>query len=165
MSSVTVTFEGDSDKLLKRLKNLSAVEKRSAMNAVAEGLRTSTVERFQTQRDPSGKPWEQSIRAMGRGGKTLIETTALLNSIRAKSDNGGATVGTNDIRAATHQFGDERTIRAKKGKYLTFKVGGKWRKVESVKVKIPARPFLGISEDDELEIKDIIDTAIEEAIR
>lgn len=165
MSSVTVSVEGDLNNLLTKLKNLSDVKKQSALNAVAEGLRTSTVERFHSQRDPDDKPWEQSIRAIGTGGKTLIETATLMTSIRAEADSSGATVGTNDIRAATHQFGAERTIRAKRDKYLTFKVGGKWRRVESVRVNIPARPFLGISEEDQLDIKEIIEAAVEEAVR
>lgn len=165
MSSVTVRVEGDLSSLLARLKNLSDVKKRSALSAAAEGIRTSTVERFQSQRDPDNRPWEPSIRAVGTGGKTLIETASLMTSIRAESDSSGATVGTNDIRAATHQFGAERTIRAKRGKYLTFKVGGKWRRVESVRINIPARPFLGISEEDELEIKEIIEAVVEEAVR
>lgn len=32
-------------------------------------------------------------------------------------------------------------IHAKKGKYLTFKINGEWKKVESV--SLPAKPFLG----------------------
>ena len=96
------------------------------------------------------------------GGKTLTKTTQLKTSIRSEVSDSGLAVGTNDIRAATHQFGDERTIRAKNKKYLTFKIGGQWKRVASVKVSIPPRPFLGISEEDEQDIKDTLEEIFEE---
>ena len=95
-------------------------------------------------------------------GKTLTKTTQLKTSIRSEVSDSGLAVGTNDIRAATHQFGDERTIRAKNKKYLTFKIGGQWKRVASVKVSIPPRPFLGISEEDEQDIKDTLEEIFEE---
>ena len=56
--------------------------------------------------------------------------------------------------AATHQFGDKgRTIRAKRAKNLRFQVGGQWISKKKVKVNIPARPFLGLSDEDMQEIK------------
>ena len=95
-----------------------------------------------------------------------LSTRALIphlkTSIRSEVSDSGLAVGTNDIRAATHQFGDERTIRAKNKKYLTFKIGGQWKRVASVKVSIPPRPFLGISEEDEQDIKDTLEEIFEE---
>ena len=72
------------------------------------------------------------------------------------SDGGrlGFAVGTNAKHAATHQFGDQgRTIRARKAKNLRFQVGGQWVSKKQVKVNIPARPFLGLSDEDMQEIK------------
>ena len=54
------------------------------------------------------------------------------------------------------------TIRAKNKKYLTFKIGGQWKKAASVKVSIPPRPFLGVSEQDEQDIKDALEEIFEE---
>ena len=48
MSSVSVRLEGDTDQLLERLKSMQNVDKAGVMNAIAEGLRTSTVERFRS---------------------------------------------------------------------------------------------------------------------
>ena len=50
----------------------------------------------------------------------------------------------------------------KNKKYLTFKIGGQWKRVASVKVSIPPRPFLGISEEDEQDIKDTLEEIFEE---
>lgn len=162
MSSIRAELSGDTDALLKRLGRLGNLETRGALNAIAEGLRTSTVERFTEEKSPEGKKWKPSIRAREEGGKTLTKTAHLKNSIRAKVSENGLAVGTNDIRAATHQFGDERTIRAKNKPYLTFKIGGQWKRVVSVKVNIPARPFLGISAQDEQDINDTLEEIFEE---
>ena len=136
MSSIRAEMSGDTDELLQRLNRLSHLETRGVLNSIAEGLRTSTVERFTEEKTPEGTSWKPSIRAQEEGGKTLTKTT--------------------------HQFGDERTIRAKNKKYLTFKIGGQWKRVASVKVSIPPRPFLGISEEDEQDIKDTLEEIFEE---
>ena len=160
--SVTVSTNNETKELISKLNRMSSVDKHSVFNAIGEGLRTSTVERFQNQAAPGGSRWEPSIRAIAEGGKTLIQTTTLRNSIHVESSSEGVTIGTNDIRAATLQFGDERTIRAKNAKYLRFKGGDrKWHSVKQVKIKIPARPFLGISESDEREIRDTIEEALD----
>lgn len=162
MSSIKAELSGDTAGLLKRLNHFSRLPIRGVLNSIAEGLRTSTVERFTEEKSPEGKSWKPSIRAREEGGKTLTKTTQLKTSIRSEVSDSGLAVGTNDIRAATHQFGDERTIRAKNKQYLTFKIGGQWKNVTSVKVNIPARPFLGISEEDEQDIKDALEEIVEE---
>lgn len=162
MSSVSVRLEGDTEKLIARLKSMEDINKAGVMNAIAEGLRTSTVERFRSEESPEGTKWKPSIRATEKNGKTLTMSAALKNSIHAQADASGAAVGTNLIYAATHQFGDERTIRAKNSKYLRFQIGGKWVSVPSVRVKIPARPFLGISQEDEDEIRAILEEVLGE---
>lgn len=162
MPSIRAELSGDTERLLQRLNQLKHIEARGALNSIAEGLRTSTVERFTEEKAPGGESWKPSIRASESGGKTLTKTTQLKSSIRSEVSDSGLAVGTNDIRAATHQFGDERTIRAKNGKYLTFRIGGQWRKAASVRISIPPRPFLGISPEDERDIRDTVEELFEE---
>lgn len=162
MSSISVRLEEDTDQLLERLKNIQNVDKAGIMNAIAEGLRTSTEERFQSQETPEGVKWKESHRAREKGGKTLIRTSDLRTSIKTEADSTGLAIGTNLIYAATHQFGDERTIRAKNGKYLKFKIGNKFVSKQSGRVNIPARPFLGISEKDDEEIREILEDVVRE---
>lgn len=162
MSSIRAELSGEADTLLKSLGRLEKLELKEALNAIGEGLRTSTVERFEGEESPEGKKWEPSIRAsVESGGKTLTQTGKLKASIRKKVSGSGLAVGTNDIRAATHQFGDTRTIRAKNKKYLRFKVGGQWRSAASVRITIPPRPFLGISEADEQDIRETLEEILE----
>ncbi|MCM1120108.1 MAG: phage virion morphogenesis protein [bacterium] len=162
MSSVKVSLSGDTDELLRRLNQMGSLDVQGILRSMAEGLRTSTVERFTEEKAPDGTSWKPSIRAKEENGKTLTKTAQLKTSIRSEVSDKGLAVGTNDIRAATHQFGDKRTIRARNKRYLTFKIGGQWHRALSVDVNIPARPFLGISKEDEQDIKDILEEAFEE---
>lgn len=159
MGSVYVQITGH-DALLRRLKELRDVDTADTMQAIAEGLRTSTVERFGVTISPEGKKWRTSIRARETGGKTLTKTANLKNSIRAESDATGLAIGTNSIYAATHQFGDKRVIRPKRAKVLRWQMNGRWISKKKVQVDIPARPFLGISEEDANEIQDMLDEMI-----
>ena len=163
MSSVSVKVDGDVQRLMQRLGRIAGMDKAGINNAIAEGLRTSTIERFQAEKSPEGKKWKQSIRAREEGGKTLTKSTALRSSIRSDSSADGLAIGTNDIRAATHQFGDTRIIKAKRKKALRFRVNGRWVSKKEVKVTIPARPFLGVSEEDEEEIKELLRQSLEDS--
>lgn len=162
MSSIRAELSGDMDELLRRLNQMASFDRAGVLNAIGEGLRQSTVERFTSEQGPDGAKWAPSIRASSTGGKTLTDKGMLKGSIRVQSDDSSVAVGTNDIRAATHQFGDTRTIRAKKKKYLTFQIDGRWVRKASVTIHIPARPFLGISDEDQEEIRAIIEDAFEE---
>ena len=62
MSSIRAEMSGDTDALLQRLNKLKSLEKRGVLNSIAEGLRTSTVERFQSEKSPEGVGWTPSIR-------------------------------------------------------------------------------------------------------
>lgn len=162
MSSIRVEVTGDKRRLIKRLQLMNGVDIRGINRTLAEGLRTSTMERFRAEKNPEGKKWKTSVRAREEGGKTMTKTARLRTSIRSTASTGGFAVGTNDIRAATLQFGDNRTIVPRRGPVLRFKAGGQWISVKRVHVRIPARPFLGISEDNDREIKKVLETALEE---
>jgi len=113
-------------------------------------LESATIDRFDTETAPDGNRWEQSIRAREEGGKTLTDSAQLRSSITSEADASSTAVGTNKIYAGVHQ--DGATITAKSSPRLTFQLPGGlgFRSVESVEV--PARPFLGLSRDDEIEL-------------
>ncbi len=159
----SIRLDGDVRKLMKKLKKLENVDIRGASLALAEALRTSTRERFKEEKDPEGKSWTKSIRAAQEGGTTLTDSAGLKNSIKSSAGSTGFAVGTNKIYARTHQFGEKgRTIKAKTPRGLIFKVEGKWVHKKKVTVKIPKRPFLGISEEDMREIKATLEDIISE---
>ncbi len=142
------TLSGLLDKAAKAMVDFSV-----PMRAIADYMRSSTVERFNDQQGPDGKKWTPSRRAIDKGGRTLIDRENLLGSITAASDATSAIAGTNLIYAAIHQFGG--TIRAKGG------AGGGKRALRTpfgprTSVTMPARPFLGFSPADSAEIEAIL---------
>ncbi|MBU6167192.1 MAG: phage virion morphogenesis protein [Alphaproteobacteria bacterium] len=141
-----------SDSLLARLEagEKAAVDFTVPLRAVADYMRTATVERFEDERGPDGQPWKKSQRAITDGGLTLTDRGHLRQSITAASDARQAIAGTNLIYAAIHQFGG--TIRAKGA------AGGGARALRTPfgprgSVTIPARPFLGFGPVDVAEIE------------
>ena len=157
----SIRLEGDTRDLLRKLRGFSEIDRRGINAALAEGVRESTLERFRQGKRPDGRKWKTSIRAAREGGRTLVQTAQLRNSIHVKSDASGFAVGTNVKHAATHQFGEPgRTIRAKTKKGLRFQAGGRWVTKKQVRVSIPARPFLGLSEEDMREIKATVEDFI-----
>lgn len=161
MPGYDIQLEGDTRRMLRRIRSFSEIDKRKINAALGEAMRESTLERFKRSKDPTGRRWKTSIRAAAEGGKTLVKSTHLQTGIHSKADASGFVVGTNVKYAATHQFGEPgRTIRAKTSKGLRFQVGGKWVTKQKVKVSIPARPFLGFSEDDMQEMKGTVEDFI-----
>lgn len=154
MPDTSIRLDGDVSALLRKMKTYSEIDKKNLNAALAETTRESTLERFRQSRGPNGKKWKTSIRAAATGGKTLIDSAQLRTSIKSYSNEKGFAVGTNVKHGVTHQFGEKgRTIRAKTSRGLRFQVGGQWVTKKQVKVKIPARPFLGLSNEDMEEIK------------
>lgn len=134
--------------LARRLGNLTPV-----MDEIGGALETSTVLRFERETGPGGAKWPPSLRAQLTGGQTLTDTARLRQSITHRADSDSVAVGTNVIYAAIHQFGG--TISAKSARALVFRLAdGTTRQVRSV--TIPARPFLGVDDDDRAAIADII---------
>ena len=97
-----------------------------AMSIIGQIVRNSILKNFMEGGRPKWKPSKK------QGGKTLVDTARLQNSITAKAFSDRAEVGTNVIYAAIHQFGG----KAGRGH----------------KVNIPARPFLMVQPEDWTEI-------------
>lgn len=133
-----------------------------AMSEIGERLTETTQERFNTSTGPDGQRWEENSEAtiLGYlsgvkgayskkagmtkkgmtallGKKPLVASGLLQGDIHWQLIPGGVTIGTDrfadewDAGAAVHQFGSRSG-------------------------KIPARPFLGVSDEDEQTILDIL---------
>ena len=130
------------------------------MQDIAAYGEDSTEKRFQVGVAPDGTPWKPSWRVQERGGKTLIKS-GHLQDISSDHGNDYAEWGSGLIYALIHQLGGE--IRPKNKSALFFRLpDGSGRSVK--KVTIPARPYLGINEQDEANIIDIVLENINAAI-
>ena len=123
----------------------------------------STQERFTKEVDPAGVKWaalKESTKNRKKHTKILTESSGLRDDVSYSVRNNGLRVGNTKAYAATHQFGRDkmpehkRTVTTAYGKKLRFPV---WAQVRSYDPKIPARPFLGFSDEDRQVIMEIIE--------
>lgn len=150
---------------------------RPAMRQLAQVLKSQAQMRFRAKRAPDGTEWKPSRRAEQEGGQTLSLSRLLRNSITAAHDARSATVGTNLQYAAIHQFGGvirakkgpflaipvSSLARAKgsprgieglrvwttlKGNYVMGTDDGTVHFLLRRQVTMPARPFLGVGDQD-----------------
>ncbi|MCH4573103.1 phage virion morphogenesis protein [Achromobacter xylosoxidans] len=137
---------------MKRLDELIK-DMTPALRGIGEYLASSSKDRFGSQTAPDGSAWaplSEWYRESKRANKDKVLTLNgyLCNTIHWQVFPDQVLVGSNLEYAAIHQFGG--IIRPKRAKAL--KVGGR---VVS-QVKIPARPYLGISTDDATESEALV---------
>jgi phage virion morphogenesis protein len=144
-------------RLAARLANLRPFYKN-----VGEELVQSTQERFNAQQDPEGHPWKKDLPGTWARKKTkriLRESGQLQDTIHYQADGDKVMIGSSKVYAAIHQFGGKtaaHTIRPKRKKALFWP--GAAHPMKSVRhpgSRIPARPFLGVSERDKTRILEI----------
>lgn len=137
-----INIEIDDSEVTKALRNLQAAadDMTPVMRDIAGVLADSVEESFEQETDlAANEKWpdlkDKTKLAREKQGKwpgrMLQVSGQLAASIQSEYGPDFAAVGTNKIYAATHQFGDPNR-------------------------NIPARPFLGIGQDDRDEILDII---------
>ncbi|MDY0187803.1 MAG: phage virion morphogenesis protein [Syntrophus sp. (in: bacteria)] len=143
-------------------------DRRPAMREIGEIIRESCMRNFREQRGPGGERWKPSRRAASQGGKTLIDTAVLRNSIHVDAMSDQVRVGTPVEYAGVHQFGaaagsfGTRVVNVRShtrggwGGGVPSYVSAHRRVVKLPWGDIPARPFLGIRDEDWPEIKDAL---------
>lgn len=142
---------------LRQLSDLTPL-----MRRIGTVLETSVSERFEKSEGPGGIVWPVSHRARESGGKTLVDSTRLRDSIVTEADSFSARIGSNVPYAATHQFGAfiEPTGADAAAKLAFTLPNGQFIMVDQV--EIPARPFLGFDEKDETNIVDTVEAYLRE---
>lgn len=120
------------------------------MNGLGRMIQEQTRHRIQSEkRSPSGESWKPN-----RGGTpTLYRSGTLARSIDFQASSDAAIVGSGLVYAGIHQRGG--TITPKKAKRLVFRIGNKT--IFARKVTVPARPYLGISDENG---EDILDATV-----
>ena len=158
---------GRFEKNLHRLTNFNFT---GLHREIGEYIIDSTKERFRKGIAPDGTAWKKSARAESTGGKTLMDNRTLYNSFTYRASPNGVEVGTNVKYAKVHQGidksggeVDEIIIKPKQAKALRFQISGSW--VIKKQVRIPARRFMGLNDNDTEEIVQIGKDRIEESLK
>ena len=128
-------------RLKLKIEGLGGVRRRlselaPALNEIGEVLLNSTRERFRSRKAPDGTPWAPlseayAARKPKNRGMILVLEGQLMKTLNYEADRDGLLFGSPEVYAGTHQFG----------------------RAES---NIPARPFLGLTAEDEAAIADIL---------
>jgi len=136
-----------------------------ALKGIGETLTISTDDRFDKETGPDGKKWvdvKPSTRKRKKHSKILSEQLHLRGDVHYNVDSNQLLLGAGIAYGAIHQLGGEikqegvtlhlsgtgrNTRFAKKGK------GDRTKKINRT-IKMPARPYLGISKQDEADILD-----------
>ncbi|CAB3851934.1 hypothetical protein LMG26842_02887 [Achromobacter dolens] len=174
MVQATIHYEGQRglDAALSRLAALGR-SPRPIFKAIANYGESSTRLRFERQRGPDGAAWKPSRRVQKSGGQTLVKSRRLLRSITNVYGDTYAAWGSNVAYARIHQQGGEINrapystrirLRTDARGNLARQPGNRklavfardshkrartsWHEVRAYKIRMPARPFLGVNSED-----------------
>ena len=173
MTGVRVTFDLDDAAIRAALGSTddALANPRSMLDEIGARLELGVAQRFERETGPSGRRWKPSRRAARDGGKTLTQTARLRQSITRSVREREVLVGTNVVYAAIHQFGGaiKQAARAQRlyidddrGGFVSGRArhGGVQRIVDAAiparAIRMPARPFLGVSDEDRTAILRIV---------
>lgn len=184
MAGANITYD------LTTLGTLSALQAaadalgspRALLQDIGESLLHSTQDRFTSQTDPDGNAWaplspRYQRRKKKHADKILTLNQFLRNTLRTQLGDNEVLVGSGLKYAARHQFGGEFQAKARQS-HVLFRQGksgdagrllGKTKSAQedraaAGKVVTPARPFLGVSLDDEKSILDIAQDHLDKAL-
>ena len=136
-------------RMLQRLID-AGTNPRPALLEIGEELVDSTKKRFESQSGPDGVPWERNapstIKRKGRD-QPLTGGGTLMDQINYQlTGNDTLDVGSPTVYAAMQQFGGTKS------------------EFPHLWDDIPARPFIGISDSDEVKIIDIFNQYLQDQI-
>ncbi|MDM9647750.1 phage virion morphogenesis protein [Rhizobium sp. S163] len=151
MSGISIIVDADdfdvAFKVLKPFFEFDAGELMTTIGALGESQTRRRISEEKTS--PDGEAWKPNT----EGTSILVDTGQhLLASIAWTASAEEASWGSTWEFAHVHQ--DGLVIKPRNGQALVFTLGGKT--VRAKQVTIPARPFVGISEDNRSEIIDVV---------
>lgn len=129
------------ERLQARLERLSRIERKSLLVQIGSLVESQTRKRIsEIQQSPSGEPWKAWTKDYARtrkGDHSLLQGEGnLIDSITSEIEGDEALIGSNLDYAAIHQFGGTPDMAPGPA-------------------GIPARPYLGFSLADEVEIETV----------
>lgn len=151
MAGATLDVEIDSSQVGQYLQQLAERmgNLRTPLLDILEYLHQSTDERFRQQVAPDGSPWAPlapSTLAKKKGNRILRESGDLQDTLRGQVQGDELFFGTDRPYGAVQQFGQKAGASGRNRRGSPIPWGD-----------IPARPYLGLSAEDETEVLAIIE--------
>lgn len=151
-----VTLDINDHEVMQALQRLAVYSQhlQPTLDAIGSTVANSILLNFREQHDPDGNPWqplsevtkEKRRQGSGSGLQILRDTGALAGSITHNASDYAVEIGTDLAYANMMQF------------------GGTKAQFPHLWGDIPARPFIGLSEDDLTVILSIINHSLESSI-
>ena len=138
----------DDPRVIAYLEQLAAAGflDKAVFSAIGEELLISTDERFDSETAPDGRPWAPlnaeyaAWKRKFHGHDRILKLRGYLrDTLRYQATDVSVAIGSNRVYSAIHQFGGQAG--------------------REHKATIPARPYLGVSDDDVAAILEIIEDA------
>jgi len=128
----------------------AANDLRPAMDEIGSQILQRTQRRFEEQKRPDGEDWKElskktTVRRRGAEGPILRITGRLYGSLEYKAQPDAVEIGSNWPYARIHQLGAAQGSSGRTRRNGPIPWGD-----------IPARPYLGLSDDDAADVHDII---------
>ena len=137
MTGATVTLEIRDQAVVAALDKLAQADLEPLLEVLREHLLVIHDDHWTEQQAPDGTPWAPlspkyaARKAKARPGRGILIYDELLRLLASSIEGDTVVIGTNRVYGATQQFGDPYR-------------------------NIPARPFLGVSDQDEADLLGII---------
>lgn len=180
--SIELTVDdADARAAIARLETFSDDRADAMWDAIGQAMVSSTQMRFRTSTGPDGEAWKPSQRFLRDGAPpTLIEHGYLLASITHNVTDEGVEWGSALVYAGIHQHGGD--IHREAGAHTIYRKVSKAGELSGQFVKrsksnfaqdvmhgaydihMPARPYLGVSDEDEATIEEIANRHLEAAL-
>ena len=147
MTGVSIKVsKGDLKRIDLRLNQIGRINPYDLLETLGAVVESQTRRRLSEDKEsPDGSPWpgwSSSYAATRRTGQKLLESEGgLIDSIESYVTGNSVKIGSNLVYAAIHQSGGE-----------------------DVGMAIPARPYLGLSSDDQDEIAEIVEDWLAEQV-
>lgn len=135
--------------LADRLSQLQAAQVNELLEQVGATVESQTRRRLSEEKEaPDGSPWEelsddwQARKSQQSSGGLLEYQGHLLDSMAYQVNGDEVSIGTNLIYGAIHQFGGD-----------------------PVGIPVPARPYLGLSAENERELSEVIEAWLNQLLK
>ncbi|WP_155321193.1 phage virion morphogenesis protein [Desulfosarcina ovata] len=172
MAGISFQIYADEQPLRRYLKRIEnrLESPRPVLASIGEYMLRRTEERFFAQKDPQGKAWKKlspvTLKTK-KHTKILTESGNLRGRIVYRLEPGAVVIGTNVVYGAIHQLGGTirknvqvrihwRIMNRAFGRPIPARhvmVDSHERKMD---LTIPARPFLGVNDEDRQEFENIL---------
>ncbi|MCH4024030.1 MAG: phage virion morphogenesis protein [Acetobacter sp.] len=172
MTGVTMKLSGSLVPIQDSLKRIETIgtDPSAVLAGIGPAIVRNTQRRMQAGKDPKGVLWSSyaplnPLYAEDKEGSDILINDGmnggLMGSLTSRVLGSRLLWGTNKIYGAIHQFGG--VIRAKNAKSLEFHMGGKRFRIAAV--TIPARPYLGFTDEDRLVVIEGLEDFLSHAMR